>query len=301
MTRPYVVETQGLTKWYGRLQAVDSLSMHVEQGSITGFLGQNGAGKSTTLKMLLGMMRPSHGSGRVLGHDIVDPAASIAMRRQVAYVAEEKELYDFMTVGQLIGFTKAFYPTWRDDVERQLVDEFRLPLDRPIRKLSRGMRTQAALLLAFARGAKLLVLDEPTEGLDPVVTERVLQLMVGAAAEGATVFFSSHQIAEVEQVADRVLMIDRGRLVLDTSMDALREEFRRVRAVFTDSPLIDIAGVPGVRGIHRDGRLVSVIASHNVDAIVHHLRRSRATNVEVLPISLKELLLESIGGGGISP
>ena len=234
MMSPNVIETDGLTKWYGSFAAVSDLSLQVEKGSVTGFLGQNGAGKSSTIRMLLGMMRPTRGGGRVLGHDITDPVASVEMRQRIGYVAEDKRLYDYMTVGQLIEFTRPFFPAWRREVERELLDEFRLPLDRPVKKLSKGMRTQTALLVTFARGADLLILDEPTEGLDPVATEKVLQLVVRASADGTSVFFSSHQIAEVEQVADRVLMIDRGRLVLDTTVDAVKEKFRRVRAVYAE-------------------------------------------------------------------
>jgi ABC-2 type transport system ATP-binding protein len=298
MIRSSAIVTNGLTKHYGEFEAVRDLSLHVETGSITGFLGQNGAGKSSTIRMLLGMMRPTRGGGEVLGHDIADARASTAMRQRVAYVAEDKRLYDYMSVGQLIGFTKAFFPTWSDARERDLLSEFRLPLDRPIKKLSKGMRTQVALLVALARGADLLILDEPTEGLDPVVTEKVLQLVIGAAADGATVFFSSHQIAEVEQVADRVLMIDRGRLVLDTSIDAVKEEFRRVRAVYPQASPPPVAALAGVRRVEVDGRLISVMASHNVDAIVRHFRDTQATSIEVIPVTLKEVLLESIGGAG---
>jgi ABC-2 type transport system ATP-binding protein len=296
MMSPNVIETDALTKHYGSFEAVRGLSLHVETGSITGFLGQNGAGKSSTIRMLLGMMRPTSGGGRVLGHDITDPAASVEMRERIAYVAEDKRLYDYMSVGQLIEFTRPFYPTWSREVERELLDEFRLPLERPIKKLSKGMRTQTALLVAFARGADLLILDEPTEGLDPVVTEKVLQLVVRAAADGTSVFFSSHQIAEVEQVADRVLMIDRGKLVLDTTMDAVKETFRRIRAVYAEPRETGVRALRGVRSVDVDGRLVSVMASHNVDEIVRHLRVDAVTSVEVLPVTLKEVLLESIGG-----
>ncbi|MBC7791816.1 MAG: ABC transporter ATP-binding protein, partial [Anaerolineae bacterium] len=271
------------------------LSLYVETGSITGFLGQNGAGKSSTIKMLLGMMRPTSGGGRVLGHDITDQTASLAMRRRVAYVAEDKRLYDYMTVGQLISFTKAFYPTWRTDVEQRLLGEFRLPLDRVTKKLSKGMRTQTALLLALARGADLFILDEPTEGLDPVAAEMVLQFVVAASADGATIFFSSHQVAEVEQIADRVLMIDRGRLVLDTTLDAVKEQFRRIRAVYDEPNNVDLGALAGVRRVHVDGRIVSVIASHNVKTIVEQLHQYPTSSVEVTPLTLKEVLLESIG------
>ncbi|HEX8669684.1 MAG TPA: ABC transporter ATP-binding protein [Allosphingosinicella sp.] len=295
MPNDNVIETAGLTKRYGDFEAVTDLTLSVRRGSITGFLGQNGAGKSSTIKMLLGMVRPTAGGGRVLGHEILDPDDSVAMRRRLAYVAEDKRLYDYMTVGQLIRFTRAFYPGWREEVERELLEDFRLPLDRPIKKLSKGMRTQTALLLAFARGAELLILDEPTEGLDPVVTEKVLQLTVRAAAEGSTVFFSSHQIAEVEQIADSVLLIDRGRLVLETSLDAVKEEFRRIQVVLDREKPVDLTMVPGVRAVESEGRLVSIVASHNVHGIVERIRRLHDGRVEVLPLTLKEVLLASIG------
>lgn len=289
------IETFVLSKSYGDFEAVRGLSMQVPRGSITGFLGQNGAGKSTTIKMLLGMMKPSAGSARVLGCEATVERESIEMRKRVAYVAEDKRLYDYMTVGQMIAFTKAFYPTWRDDIEKQLLNEFRLPVDRATKKLSKGMRTQTALLLALARGAELLILDEPTEGLDPVVTEKVLQLVIGAAADGTTIFFSSHQITEVEQIADRILLIDGGRLVLDTSLDSIAQDFRRLRAVYTAPPPAGALSMDGVKRVAADGRMVSVFASHNVDAIAARMTaHSPQGEIEVLPVTLKEIVLESL-------
>ena len=291
----YAIETEGLTKYYGDFEAVRGLTMRVPKGTITGFLGQNGAGKSSTIKMLLGMSRPTRGGGHVLDCDIADEKQSIAMRKRVAYVGEDKRLYDYMTVGQMIQFTKAFYPGWRDDIEKRLLDEFRLPLDRLTKKLSKGMRTQTALLLAFARGAELLILDEPTEGLDPVMAEKLLELVVGAAADGATVFFSSHQIAEVEQIADRILLIDRGQLLLDTTLDMIAQDFRRIRGVY-DAPLPSGAlAVDGVKRIAVDGRTISVMASHNSSRIAERMRaHSGASNIEVMPMTLKEIVLESL-------
>lgn len=217
------------------------------------------------------------------------------MRKRVAYVAEDKRLYDYMTVGQLITFTKAFYPSWRSDIEKRLLDEFRLPRDRSMKKLSKGMRTQTALLLALSRGAELLILDEPTEGLDPVVTEKVLELIVGAAADGTTVFFSSHQISEVEQIADRILLIDRGQLVLDTTLDEISQEYRRIRAVYNDPLPAGALHLDGVKRVVMDGRVVSVLASHNVTRIADQLRRhSQGRDVDILPMTLKEIVLESL-------
>ena len=290
----YAIETEGLTKYYGKFEAVRGLTMRVPKGTITGFLGQNGAGKSSTIRMLLGMSRPTRGNGRVLDFDIADEKQSIEMRKRVAYVAEDKRLYDYMSVGQMIDFTKAFYPGWRTEVEQKLLEEFRLPLDRPTKKLSKGMRTQLALLLAFARGAELLVLDEPTEGLDPVMAEKLLELVVGAAADGATIFFSSHQIAEVEQIADRILLIDRGQLVLDTTLESIATDFRRIRGVYDSTPKPATLALDGVQRVTVDGRTVSVIVTRNSVSIAERMRAQSASAVEVLPMTLKEIVLESL-------
>jgi ABC-2 type transport system ATP-binding protein len=292
-----LIETHELKKNYGRFEAVRGLNLKVRRGSVCAFLGQNGAGKSSTLRMLMGMAHPSGGTGRIFGLKIDDEKDSLLIRERVAFVAEDKRLYDYMTVGQIIRFTRSFFPKWRDDLERRLLEQFELPVDRKIRKLSKGMRTKLALLLGFARGCELLILDEPTEGLDPVAIEDVLQIIVSLVADGTSVFFSSHQIAEVEQIADHVLMINRGRLVLDAPMDQVKEQYRHVEAVFPDSVEERDFLIEGIEKVRAEGRTVSLVASHNVDAIVEHVRRMRANTVDVLPVSLKEIFLEKVKAG----
>src|SRR5207253_8552515 len=157
---------------------------------------------------------------------------SVEIRRRTGFVSEDKELYEYMTVDEIVRFTAAFYPKWHRDLEQRYLRAFELPLAGRIKALSRGARTKLALLLALCRGAELLVLDEPTSGLDPAVTEEVLQALVGhVARDETTIFFSSHQIAEVEQIADRIAIVDRGRAVLAGAPDALRRNVRRVQLV----------------------------------------------------------------------
>jgi ABC-2 type transport system ATP-binding protein len=294
MSSSTIIETEALTKHYGKFEAVRELSLSVPAGSISGFLGQNGAGKSSTIKMLLGMMRPTSGSGRIFDLKIDRSDESIAIRKRAAFVSEDKRLYDYMTVEQIIRFTRSFFPRWRTDLEERLLREFGLPLERKIKKLSKGMRTQTALLLAFCRGAELLILDEPTEGLDPVNIEKVLELLVGFAAEGTTIFFSSHQIAEVEQIADHVFIIDKGRLLVDSPLDRMKEEYRRVNLVFETAGQTPEFALDGIKRVSIDGRTVSLFASHNVESIVERAHALHATSVDVLPVSLKEIFLESL-------
>src|SRR5439155_9605632 len=270
----WAIDTRALTKRYGAVGAVHALDLKVARNGITGFLGRNGAGKSTTIRMLLGMVRPTAGRGSVLGHRIDDRDGSLAIRKAVAFVAEDKQTYAYFTVSEIILFTRAFYPDWQPDVERRLLADYELPSNRKVKALSKGMRTKLALLLALARRPSLLILDEPSEGLDPVSIEELLQTLVGVAADGTTIFFSSHQIAEVERIADGVCIIDRGTLVTDLSLDHMRQAYRRITLGFdTDPPAVDFR-VPGIEHVRTSGRQVNVFVTGNADAIVEEARRA---------------------------
>ncbi|HEX2661697.1 MAG TPA: ABC transporter ATP-binding protein [Candidatus Acidoferrum sp.] len=289
-----VILTQALRKSYGSTEAVRGLNLSVGRNRITGFLGRNGAGKSTTIKMLLGMVRPNSGSGTVLGRQITDAEENRELRLRVAYVAEDKPLYGYMTVEQMIRFASSFYPDWAADVEKRLLQDFELPLRRKVKTLSKGMRTKLALLLAFARRPELLILDEPSEGLDPVGIEHLLQVLVGRSAEGVSVFFSSHQIAEVERVADHVCILEKGCLLVDASLDQLRKFYRRIDLVFSSTPPKSEFRMSGVERIQTTGRQMSVFASKNTEAVVERAHDLNAVSVEVVPVGLRDIFLETV-------
>ena len=185
------------------------------------------------------------------------------VRRRVGFVSDEKDLYDYMTVGEMIAFTRPFFPKWRADLEQKYRQKFELPGPRYIKDLSRGTRTKLALLLALCRGADLLILDEPTSGLDPAMAEDVLQALVAhVAGEEMTVFFSSHQIAEVDQIADHIAIVDRGRMVVAGALDDLRERYQRVQLVFAgDAPGAQLKS-PGVVRVNRQGRVLTILTSN---------------------------------------
>ena len=293
MTHELVIETHGLTKYYGTVEAVRDLSLTVDRQRITGFLGRNGAGKSTTIKMLLGMIRPTAGAGRVLGYDIADPAQSLEIRRRIAYVGEDKGLYGYMSVAELIRFTRSFYPDWQPQIEADLLKQYQLPLGRKIKAISKGMRTKLALLLALARRPELIILDEPSEGLDPVSIEELLQTLQEVRAAGTSIFLSSHQLSEIERIADRVLMIDRGRLVMNILLSDLLNNYRNITVEFAvqgPMPAFDLAGVERVRG---NGRQAWVLASSNVEGIVAHARSLNAV-AEVAPVNLRDVFLDLV-------
>jgi ABC-2 type transport system ATP-binding protein len=289
-----VIETVGLAKHYAGQVAVARLDLQVAAHRITGLVGRNGAGKSTTIKMLLGMIPPTAGSARVLGFRIDDPDDSLEIRRRVAYVGEGKGLYPYMTVGELIRFTRGFYRDWRADYEARLLAQYELPLDRKVKALSKGMRTKLALLLALARQPEILILDEPTEGLDPVMTEQLLGELGGRSGDGTTVVFSSHQLDEVERIADDVVMIERGRVVLDATLDDVRAHYRRLTLGFAEAPAAAVLHMPGVRSSKVDGRHASVLVCDNVDAVVQRARSLGATSVQVASVRLREVFLDRV-------
>jgi len=290
-----VIEVRALRKLFDGLAAVDGLDLRVGAGSVCGFLGRNGAGKSTTIRLLLGFLRNDGGEVRLFGQSVLGPGGGVEIRSRIGYVSENKHLYPYMTVRQIIRFTRPFFTGWRDDLERHYLELFQLPPDRKVSALSKGMRTGLMLLLAISHNPELLILDEPTEGLDPVITELVLRELVGLpASEGTTIFFSSHQLSEVEQIADHVAIIDRGRAVLAGAVDDMRLQYQRVRIVFPGDPP-PITWAEGAERVRSEGRTVSILASRNVDVIVDQARALAATSVERRPVTLKEIFLEHVG------
>ena len=301
MSDHWVIETAGLWKVYDDAEALRGLDLRVPQGSIFGFLGRNGAGKTTTIKVLLGMARPTKGDARVFGLSSSEPQDGADIRSRVAFVSDEKDLYDYMTIGEMSAFTKSFYPKWRGDLEQQYLRKFDLSPNRAIKGLSRGTRTKVALLLALCRGVELLILDEPTAGLDPAAAEDVLQALVThVSSEGSSVFFSSHQLTEVEQIADHVAIVDRGQTVVSGALDELRSHYQRIQLVFEgEAPDIRVHA-PGTHRVHRKGRALTILSGppkggpSQGQAVVEELRGYHPVSIDVTAVTLKDIFLESV-------
>jgi ABC-2 type transport system ATP-binding protein len=296
VTDTFIIETAELYKSYDAVEAIHGLNLQVPAGSIYGFLGRNGAGKTTTIKVLLGMARPTSGRAQVFGLAADVPESSVDIRRRTGFVSDNKELYDSMTVEEMIRFTAPFFPRWRTDLEKRYLGSFELPSDRKVKALSRGTRTKLALLLALCRGAELLILDEPTEGLDPAMTEEVLQALVShVAKEEMTVFFSSHQIPEVDQIADHIAIIHRGRMAVTGALDDLRENFRRIQLVFDHQAPAPVLRSPGIQRVTSEGRVLTVLSSAGAEKVIEETRALGAVSVDVGPVTLKEIFLETVG------
>lgn len=286
------IETQSLHKHYGALSAVNGLDLHVPSGSIYGFMGRNGAGKTTTIRMLAGLVRATSGLVRVLG---LDPQVDrVAMLERAGFVID-KMLLPSMTGNDLVRFNRGFFPRWSDALAAKYAEVLEIPMKQKFRKLSTGSQTKLCLLLALAQGAELLILDEPTAGLDPVVTDQLLRVLVDDFAnEGRTLFLSSHHLSEVERVADWIGIIDQGKLLLEAPLDDVRSGFRRVRVIGENLPFGSRSEV--FRTKTGEGTTEYVLRA-NAEGFLAELRSQGASVLDVAPMNLSEVFLEVVGKG----
>ena len=230
------ITTQGLTKRYGADDGVHGLDLTVPRGSTFGLLGPNGAGKSTTLKMLMGLIAPDEGHAEVLG--VSPPFGDVPLRARIGYVPERHCMYRWMTVSEIVRFVSAFYPTWNASFCDALLRQYGLDLGKKVEQLSHGMQTKLALTLALAHEPELLLLDEPTTGLDPIVREEFLEGILHplVAESERTVIFSSHIMSDIETVADTIAIVNRGRLLTCRSRDDLANGIKRIVTAGADIP-----------------------------------------------------------------
>lgn len=245
---PSILDVRGIVKRYGRVSALEGLDLSVGRGEVYGFLGRNGAGKSTTIRILMGITLPDAGEVRMFGQ----PARGghVALRQRIGYVAQEQTFYGWMDARRLSKFVAGFYPTFDHADFAERCRRLDVPLDRKVMALSGGMKVKLALALALAHRPELLILDEPTAGLDPVARREFLEIVrEDADRSGRTTFFSTHLIDEVELVADRVGIVDAGRTRYEGSVAALAARVRLVRGLGPEEPLpaLLLDPPPGVR------------------------------------------------------
>jgi ABC-2 type transport system ATP-binding protein len=227
------VEIQGLSRRFGTNDALSDVSLTIPRGVVFGIVGTNGAGKTTLIRHVVGLLRPQRGSVAVFG---LDPVANpVGVLARVGYLSELNELPDWMSVEELIGFTRSFYPTWDGGYAHSLQQQFELDPRRKIQHLSKGQRARVGLLLALAFRPELLVLDEPSSGLDPLVRRDILVAVIQTVVQdGRTVLFSSHLLEEVERVADRVAIVESGRIIENGQLDQLKSRYLRLILRFDD-------------------------------------------------------------------
>jgi ABC-2 type transport system ATP-binding protein len=302
MTMSHAISVEHLTKSYGRARGVVDLTFTVEPGEVFGYLGPNGAGKTTTIRTLLDMIRPTSGRAIVLGHDT--RRESVEIHRRSGYLPGEMALYDRLTGAEYLGHFAALRGGLDDHYALELAERFDCDLSVRIRSLSHGNRQKVALVQAFMHRPELLVLDEPTQGLDPLVQQEFHRLIEEVRAEGRTVFLSSHVMPEVERLCDRVAIIREGRLVAVEDVGDLKA--RSVRSLsfhFREPPRPDLFdGLPGVRSTEIQGDVLHVTVAGPLDAVVKAAARFEVVDLQSHEPSLEDIFLtyygkEASGGG----
>ena len=286
------IETRDLVKRYGSIAAVDGLSLAVPRGAVYALVGRNGSGKTTTIRTLLDLARPDAGTARMLGMDC--HAERVKVLERVGYVSD-RPLLGSWTGEQLVRFNRAFYPRWSDELVARYVRVFDIPMKQKFRNLSRGNQTKMWLMLALGQQPDVLILDEPTAGLDPVVTDQLLRVLVeDVAAEGRTVFMSSHHLSEIERIADWVGMIDKGKLLLEAPMEELRARFRRIQVAGVAEMAMPVAAMR----VRRSGASTEYVVRDGAEEFVDALERGGATVIQSSPMNLSEIFLECLGADG---
>lgn len=285
-----IIETEGISKTFRRHDAVQHVSLAVPNGAVYALVGENGAGKTTTLRMLVNILTPDRGIARVLGVD----SRRLARREflRLGYVSENQTLPDRLTVAQYFHYLRVLYPNWDQRLEAELLARFALPHDRPIGKLSHGMRMKAMLAGALSFRPELLILDEPLSGLDPLVRDEVLEGLLHQA-EDTTVLISSHELSEIEGSATHIAFMDRGRVLFQEPVDVVRSRFREITATVGDD-----SGVAGdlpaswlnaerSRNTFRCVETAFVSDSDVLQKLILHV--GAVGNVDARPMSLREI------------
>jgi len=269
------------------------VTLAIEPGSICGLLGPNGAGKTTTFKCLLGFAKPTSGSVAIEGAPLTP-----ATFESLAFVPERAALYENMTVGEHLAVYQRTYASYDEARGRELLALFDLDPRKSAGKLSKGMRTAVAIVLAFSFRPRVLILDEPSSGLDPVHQRHVLDLMIDAAANGAAVLFSSHQVGQVERAADRVAIMKKGKLIVDKTLDDLKTGEKIVEAIFA-GPVPDLNGLatdPRVIRIEQLGSTLRAVTREGSDDIAQRIFALHPRSIRTIDLNLEEIFMNAVTG-----
>jgi ABC-2 type transport system ATP-binding protein len=289
-----IVDVRRLTRRFGATTALDDVTLAIPRGGVFGLIGANGAGKTTLIKHLLGMLKAEVGTVQVFGQDPVQNPVGVLGR--IGYLSEDRDLPDWMRVSELMRYTQAFFPDWDEAYAEELREAFDLDPNARIKKLSRGQRARAGLLAALAHRPQLLVLDEPSSGLDPVVRRDILGAIIRTIAEeGRTVLFSSHLLDEVERVADRVAIIHQGRILLTAPMDEIKETHRRVTLRF-GQPIDQPPALVGALSYSGAGAEWTYLCSGESQQLRRAAEALGATVVADAALSLDEIFVSHVVG-----
>jgi ABC-2 type transport system ATP-binding protein len=288
-----VAEVTHLTKHFGKTAALQDVTLQIPRGGVFGLVGENGAGKTTLIKHLLGLLKPESGVVRVFDKDPVKCPEEVLA--QIGYLSEDHDLPHWMRVHELMRYTKSFYPKWDDTYASELLETFGLDPYAKVKNLSRGQRAQAGLLTALAHRPPLLLLDEPSSGLDAVVRRDILGAIIRTVAEeGRTVLFSSHLLDEVERVADRIAMISRSRVVLSDSMEHIKATHHSIVLHF-DEPPAQTPELEGALSVEGSGKEWTAVCNGQLDDLRASVAKLNAKIVGETTPSLEDIFVARAG------
>jgi ABC-2 type transport system ATP-binding protein len=292
-----VIQARGLTRYFGRKCAVDTISFNVPRGSVFAFIGRNGAGKTTTIRMILGLLEPTRGSSFILGYEsmTLPPEA----RARIGYMAEGHPVYGWMRVGKYANFQKGFYSHWNQEIFASVIDYFAIDPRTKAGHLSHGQRAGLHLAMTLAIEPEVLMLDDPATGLDPSARRSLLEAMIYfTRSRERTIFFSTHLLDDVERVADQVAVLDYSVLRACASADTFRERVHRLVARFRSEPPHKLPAIPGLLRVTRSDRELSLIIANLNGRTERDLEELGAESVDEQPISLEDALIAHVGRQG---
>jgi len=297
--RDAVIETTGLTRYFGRRKAVDGLTLSVPRGSVFAFLGRNGSGKTTTIRMLLGLTEPTRGSSRIFGQDSQHLTSDI--RARVGYMSESHSLYKWWTVRECGTYQSRFYPRWNERIFKAITDHFHLDPKAKAGDLSRGERAGLSLAITLAPEPELLILDDPALGLDPVARKSLLESMIYVTrGAGRTIFFSSHLLEDVERVADYIAILDRSVLRACCSVETFRSRVRQFVLYYTGTvrPPAQLPAFQGLLHLRRSSGELRLTMASPSESTLQVLQGLGASSMEEVPVSFNDALTGYLGDRG---
>ncbi|WP_338728790.1 ABC transporter ATP-binding protein [Haladaptatus sp. DJG-WS-42] len=290
-----LIETDGLTKFYGEVRGIEDLSFSVEEGTIFGFLGPNGAGKSTTIRTLLGLLHPTSGEARLLGHDVTDTNALTQAKQEIGHIPGDFHFYRNTTGEKVLDY---FARLRGDDRREELLELFPVPADRKVKAYSRGNRQKLAIVQAFMHDPRLVIMDEPTSGLDPLVQETFYDFLLAEQEQGVTTFFSTHILSEVRKICERVAIIRDGKLVALEDIDTLLEKSGKVvRVSLAEDVDPETFMMPGIARTELDeAGYLRLIVTENYDGLIDELAKYTVQDVDIRETSIEDVFLHFYDG-----